>query len=77
MPKSYCHLSDLERAQIQAHIDLSRKVRAIFRTFLRSHSLISRELARCGWHGPTAPTPLCCRRGAKLPQRGFARPDGQ
>ena len=26
MPKSYCHLSDLERAQIQAHLELGSKV---------------------------------------------------
>ena len=44
MPKSYCHLRDLEQTQIQAHLDLSRKVRAIFRTFLCSPSPISREL---------------------------------
>ena len=26
MPKSYCHLSDLERAQIPAHLELGSKV---------------------------------------------------
>ena len=56
MPKSYCHLSDLERAQIQAHLELGSKVRAIARTLLRSPSTISRELARCGWHGSAAAT---------------------
>ncbi|MGB4115861.1 MAG: helix-turn-helix domain-containing protein, partial [Polaromonas sp.] len=54
MPKSYCHLSDLERAQIQAHLELGSKVRAIARTLLRSPSTISRELKRCGWLGATA-----------------------
>ena len=66
MSKSYCHLSDLERAQIQAHLELGSKVRAIARTLLRSPSTISRELKRCGWHGPTAATPP-----AKLRTRGI------
>ena len=57
MSKTYCHLSDLERAQIQAHLELGCKVRAIARTLQRAASTISRELARCGWHGPSAPTP--------------------
>jgi transposase, IS30 family len=65
MPKSYCHLNDLERAQIQAHLELGSKVRAIARTLLRSPSTISRELKRCGWHGPAAATPV-----AKLRTRG-------
>lgn len=42
MSKSYCHLSDLERAQIQAHLELGSKVRAIARTLLRAPSTISR-----------------------------------
>lgn len=66
MPKSYCHLSDLERAQIQAHLELGSKVRAIARTLLRAPSTISRELKRCGWHGPTATTAP-----AKLRTRGI------
>jgi len=66
MPKSYCHLSDLERAQIQAHLELGFKVRAIARTLLRAPSTISRELKRCGWYGPTAATPV-----AKLRTRGI------
>jgi transposase, IS30 family len=53
MPKSYCHLSDLERAQIQAHLELGSKIRAIARILLRAPSSISRELARCGWKGPS------------------------
>ena len=57
MPKSYSHLSDLERAQIQAHLELGCKVRAIARTLQRAPSTISRELAKCGWHGPKAATP--------------------
>ena len=58
MPKSYSHLSDLERAQIQARLELGCKVRAIARTLQRAPSTISRELARCGWFGPKAPTPV-------------------
>lgn len=57
MPKTYCHLSDMERAQIQAQLQIGSKVRAIARTLLRSPSTISRELARSGWHGPQARTP--------------------
>ena len=56
MSKSYCHLSDLERSQIQAQLELGCKVRAIARTLQRAPSSISRELARCGWLGPAAPT---------------------
>jgi transposase, IS30 family len=65
MCRTYCHLSDLERAQIQAHLELGFKVRAIARTLKRSASTISRELARCGWHGPQAlvPTPKLRTRG--------------
>ena len=66
MSKSYCHLSDLERAQIQAHLELGSKVRAIARTLLRAPSTISRELKRCGWHGPATATPP-----AKLRTRGI------
>ena len=56
MSKSYSHLSDMERAQIQAHLELGCKVRAIARTLQRAPSTISRELKRCGWYGPAAPT---------------------
>ncbi len=66
MPKSYCHLSDLERAQIQAYLELGSKVRAIARTLLRSPSTISRELKRCGWLGATSTPPV-----AKLRTRGI------
>ena len=66
MPKTYCHLSDLERAQIQAHLELGCKVRAIARTLQRAPSTISRELARCGWLGPGAATPVL-----KLRTRGI------
>lgn len=48
MHKSYSHLSDLERAKIQAHLELGFKVRAIARALLRTPSTISRELKRCG-----------------------------
>ncbi len=66
MPKSYRHLSDMERAQIQAHLELGSKVRAIARTLLRAPSTISRELKRCGWHGRSAATPV-----ARLRTRGI------
>ena len=66
MPKTYCHLSDLERAQIQAQLECGCKVRAIARTLQRAPSTISRELARCGWHGPGAATPAL-----KLRTRGI------
>ena len=58
MPKTYSHLSDFERARIQAHLELGCKVRAIARALQRAPSTISRELARCGWLGPGAPTPM-------------------
>ena len=66
MPKTYCHLSDLERAQIQAQLELGCKVRAIARALQRAPSTISRELARCGWYGPGAATPAL-----KLRTRGI------
>jgi IS30 family transposase len=66
MAKTYCHLSDLERAQIQAHLELGGKVRAIARALQRAPSTISRELARCGWLGPGAATPA-----PKLRTRGI------
>ena len=66
MPKTYCHLSDLERAQIQAQLELGCKVRAIARTLQRAPSTLSRELARCGWLGPGAATPAL-----KLRTRGI------
>ena len=66
MSKSYCHLSDLERAQIQAHLELGSKVRAIARALLRAPSTISRELKRCGWLGATLATPA-----ARLRTRGI------
>ena len=66
MAKTYCHLSDLERAQIQAHLELGCKVRAIARTLQRAPSTISRELAKCGWLGPAAATPV-----ARLRTRGI------
>lgn len=56
MSKSYCHLSVLERAQIQAQLELGCKVRAIARALQRAPSTISRELHRCGWRGPDAVT---------------------
>ena len=56
MSKSYCHLSDLERAQIQAYLELGCKLRAIARSLQRAPSSISRELKRCGWLGPQAAT---------------------
>ena len=57
MSKSYCHLSDLERAQIQAQLEQGCKLRSIARRLQRAPSTISRELARCGWLGPCAATP--------------------
>ena len=66
MPKSYFHLSDIERAQIQAHLELGFKVRAIARALQRAPSSISRELKRCGWHGPGAAVPV-----VKLRTRGI------
>lgn len=58
MPKKYHHLSDLERAQIQARLELGCKVRAIARSLQRAPSTISRELRRCGWRGPGASAPV-------------------
>lgn len=66
MSKSYCHLSDMERAQIQAHLELGGKVRSIARALQRAPSTISRELSRCGWQGSQPGVPVI-----KLRTRGI------
>ena len=49
MAKNYEHLSDMERALIQAKLETGCKVRAFARSLQRSASTISGELKRCGW----------------------------
>ena len=51
MAKNYEHLSDMERALIQAKLETGCKLRAIARSLQRSASTISGELKRCGWQG--------------------------
>ena len=55
--KSYGHLSLEERALIQASLKQGLSLRAIGRELHRAASTISRELKRCGWHGPDVVMP--------------------
>jgi transposase, IS30 family len=66
MTKSYQHLSQMDRAVIQAKLELGCTLRAIARSVQRAPSTISRELKRCGWKGPSSAPPV-----AKLRTRGI------
>ena len=57
MAKNYEHLSDMERALIQAKLETGCKLRAIARGLQRSASTISRELKRSGWQGQSTAAP--------------------
>ena len=63
MAKNYEHLSDMERALIQAKLETGCKLRAIARSLQRSASTISRELKRCGWQGQSTAVPRLRTRG--------------